>query len=204
MIFEEPLILDNVISQQYSKYVEKTLLSPKIEWFYQHDITYPMEKMPLGAIPKPGLSHLYYDNVRSPNPLSPYYHMVWPIALEVAAKVNVEFDELMRARSFLHFPANPNTRLVNHPHIDYEMPHLVFLYYVNDSDGDTVLYNETLRDIKESDLRLEDLTEKARVTPKRGRCVIFDGHRYHSSTQPVTNSRCVVNFNLLGARYANN
>lgn len=203
-MFKEPIVIDNVISKRYQEHVRDSLLSAKIEWFYQPDITYPMHKMPEGFIPKPGLSHLYYDNVRSPNPLSPWFHMIWPIALEACDKMNIVFDELMRARSFLHFPTDPNSKLLNHPHIDYEIPHLVLLYYVNDSDGPTVLYNETLVDIKEKDLSLDKLTVKMEVEPRQGRMVIFDGHTYHSSTQPTKSSRCIVNYNLLGAKYATN
>ena len=200
-MFNDPLIIDDCISRKFSDHIKSVLMSAQIEWYYQYDITYPEEKMPIGFTPRPGLSHLYYDNVRSNRPLSQWYHLVFPVLLEACDKAGVKFDELMRARSFMHLPANPNTNLLNHPHIDYEIPHLVCLYYVNDSDGPTVVYNETLRDIKEENLKLEDLTVRMEIEPKQGRCVFFDGHIYHSSTQPVNGSRAVINFNMLSPSY---
>lgn len=202
-MFDEPLIIDNVIGKKYQDHIMRTLLSAQIEWFYQHDITYPLEKMPEGFVPRPGLSHLYFDNVRGERPLSPWHHMTFPVLLEACSKASVSFGELMRSRSFLHFPANPNNDLLNHPHIDYEIPHLVCLYYVNDSDGPTVIYNETLKDVKEQDVKLEDMTVRMKVEPRKGRCVFFNGHIYHSSTQPVKGPRCVINFNMLSPSYDN-
>ena len=88
-MFDEPLIIDDVIGKPYQEHIKKTLLSAQIEWFYQHDITYPLEKMPIGFIPRPGLSHLYYDNVRSDRPLSPWHHLVHPVLLEEIGRAHV-------------------------------------------------------------------------------------------------------------------
>ena len=67
--------------------------------------------------------------------------------------------------------------------------HYVVLYYVLDSDGDTIIYNEQ----EES----ETYTIKERVTPKQGRVVIFDGRFYHTAEQPRHNTRCILNYDLL-------
>ena len=66
--------------------------------------------------------------------------------------------------------------------------HLVALYYVCDSDGDTIIYNEREK--------LGTYTIKQKVTPKQGRIVLFDGSLYHTAEQPLNNVRCVVNYNL--------
>ena len=66
--------------------------------------------------------------------------------------------------------------------------HVVVLYYVVTSDGDTVIYNERT----ESDT----YTVKQKVTPKQGRVVIFDGGLYHTAQQALKKIRCIVNYNL--------
>ena len=48
-----------------------------------------------------------------------------------------------------------------------EGKHLVCLYYVCDSDGDTIIYNERQRNAEGK------YTIKQRVTPKQGRIVII-------------------------------
>ena len=80
--------------------------------------------------------------------------------------------------------------MVDTPHIDLDEgeEHIVVLYYVIDSDGDTVIYNERKKSLT--------YTEKQRVTPKQGRVVIFEGGQYHTAAQPTKGTRCIVNYNL--------
>ena len=108
---------------------------------------------------------------------------------DVCRRMNIKNINVLQGRSFLQFPLNLKDRSVDTPHIDlHYRKHLVALYYVCDSDGDTIIYNER----KES----ESYTIKQRVTPKQGRMVIFDGWLMHTAEQPLNNTRCVVNYNL--------
>ena len=74
-------------------------------------------------------------------------------------------------------------------HTLIQMKHFVMLYYVCDSDGDTIIYNEKVES--------EKYTVKESVTPKQGRVVLFDGGLFHTAEQPISNTRCVVNYNLV-------
>ena len=76
----------------------------------------------------------------------------------------------------------------NPPHIDIiDMDHKVILLYANDSDGDTIIYEDEYG---------EKVLDK--ITPKKGRILFFDGHHYHSSTPPVKSQRrIVVNINII-------
>ena len=65
-----------------------------------------------------------------------------------------------------------------------EFPHTVIIYYVNDSDGDTFLFNS-------------NGTEMTRVEPKKGRFLIFDGQIYHAGSFPIHHlDRIVINYNI--------
>ena len=102
--------------------------------------------------------------------------------------------EIIQGRSFLQLPLrNIDTSIVDSPHIDLDPgdEHIVVLYYVNDSDGDTIIYNE-----REKDRPDGIYTIKQRVTPKQGRVVLFDGWLMHTAEQPINNVRCIVNYNL--------
>ena len=57
-----------------------------------------------------------------------------------------------------------------------------FLYYVNDSDGDTIFF--------------KDGAEVLRQTPTKGTGILFDSNEYHCSSPPKTNVRVVVNMVL--------
>lgn len=80
------------------------------------------------------------------------------------------------------------------PHIDECFPHVAMIYYVNDSDGDTVIFKERATDL----YSVNSLTEYTRIKAKKGRCVIFDGSILHAGSHPVINNqRFVLNFNFI-------
>ena len=72
----------------------------------------------------------------------------------------------------------------NTPHRDREDEHNVAIYYVNDSDGDTTIFDNEGNIIKT-------------VSPKRGRFLVFDGKYFHAGRQPIlADKRIVINFNF--------
>lgn len=81
-------------------------------------------------------------------------------------------------------------------HIDQDYDHKVFLYYVNDSDGDTVFFDQFWS--KENPANINSLTEQIRVKPKQGLGVVFNGLQYHTSTSPIESDfRCVINLDFI-------
>ena len=104
--------------------------------------------------------------------------------------LEVPSARIVQGRSFLQFPLNLDSKDDDTPHIDLDEGdrHIVVLYYVVTSDGDTVIYNERT----ESDV----YTVKQKVTPKQGRVVIFDGGQYHTAQQAINTVRCIANYNL--------
>lgn len=81
----------------------------------------------------------------------------------------------------------------NGPHVDYHGDNLMsFVYYVNDSDGDTILFNEFLDGNPHN---ITELTEIDRQTPKAGMGIAFDSERVHTSSTPrFTDRRVVINY----------
>ena len=84
----------------------------------------------------------------------------------------------------------------NTPHIDNKYVNSYsMIYYVNDSDGDTIIFNETCND--ETMTRPDKLTIKQRIEPKKNRAVLFRGNYFHTSCNPMNNeTRIVLNVNL--------
>jgi hypothetical protein len=112
-----------------------------------------------------------------------------------------DYTDVSQVRSFLQFPLNTNWRkqFVDKLHCDSDLEHLVVLYYVLDSDGDTIIVNkkfETGEGIR-TDLEYTDYEVLHRITPKKGRAVIFNGKYYHTAEQPTNGVRCIINFNLV-------
>ena len=108
------------------------------------------------------------------------------------------YKEIYYNRLFLQLPLAPQYKKEhNGIHVDLPpyLPHVACVYYCNDSDGDTIIYDQTINDVPGGSQNVK-LVEHKRVTPKRGRAVFFDGSRYHCSSQPTVNYRTIINFDL--------
>ena len=95
---------------------------------------------------------------------------------------NILIDQIYRTKLNLYLPSNYN--LSKYSHVDLVKPHLVLLYYVNNSDGDTILFEE------------DGITEIKRISPKKGKAVLFNGNIKHAGSYPTKNERIMINFNF--------
>ena len=194
MRLNDVMVVDDCISDTYSKAIESQLVSKNHPWYFQRDVVVTSNK--LGT---PGLSHFFFD-ANSGGVISPeLYNLVLPVVFEACAKVGISPNGILQARSFMHFPiADALRKEYDHIHVDTDQEHIVALYYVNDTDGDTFIFDKTTRDVPYgADVTKHTFTVKDRITPKRGRIVFFNGDQYHASSGPTKDMRCIINFNLV-------
>tara|TARA_B110000503_G_scaffold24933_1_gene39285 strand:+ start:13692 stop:14249 length:558 start_codon:yes stop_codon:yes gene_type:complete len=124
-------------------------------------------------------------------PGSPAYDYFMKVFHAFVSKHNIFYNKVIRVKLNWLPKATLNTGY-HTPHVDYDSEHKVFLYYINDSDGDTIFFQETL-----SEDAPESFTEDFRVNPEAGRGVIFDGSIYHASSSPVKSEfRCILNIDF--------
>ena len=189
------LVIDDFIDKEYQEDIKDVLLGKEewgdllFPWHYIDDVTAAFEDDNQG---RPGLSHVYveYNDDKTSDIVSDFHDLFIPM-LELACEtLEVPSARIIQGRSFMQFPLNLQSDEDDTPHIDLDEGerHIVVLYYVKDSDGDTVIYNQRT----ESDV----YTVKQKVTPKQGRVVIFDGGQYHTAQQAINSVRCIVNYNL--------
>ena len=197
----EIYVIDDFIEKEYQEQIKNILLGPEpwndieFPWYYIEDVTASGDE---GNQKRSAFSHQYVvlpddEPVIGPGiEVSDFHSLFLPLLQRAAMKLGLPKIDVYQGRSFLQFPLkNIDTSEVDSPHVDIDdFRHFVVLYYVCDSDGDTIIYNE-------KQYGLEKYTEKQRVSPKQGRCVIFDGTQMHTAEQPInSNIRCVVNYNL--------
>lgn len=86
----------------------------------------------------------------------------------------------------------------NEIHYDNAMPNnRTLVYYINDSDGDTILFDA----LYEGENKEYNMKELLRVTPRQGRCVVFDTWRFHAPQNPTyTPRRYLLNINFTEIR----
>ena len=184
------LVIDDFIDKNYQEKIKENLMGDTdFPWYYIDDVTAAYEDDNQG---RPGLSHVYiqYNDDGSSEIVSDFHELFLPLLNQACAVLQVPTPKIIQGRSFLQFPLNLSSSEDDTPHIDLDEGerHIVVLYYVVTSDGDTVIYNERT----ESDT----YTVKQKVTPKQGRVVIFDGGLYHTAQQALKKHRCIVNYNL--------
>ncbi len=122
------------------------------------------------------------------------------VILEIFNDLHLDrYDQCIRAKNLMRIRCNlipPQKRIsyynstpihTDQVHADgtTNVDHLVMLYYINDSDGETILRNV------------------GKIKPKKGRIVIFDGSILHKAKYPVKGYRCILNFNFRKTDYKN-
>ena len=172
-------ILDNVIPNTLADEIESFILfSGKIEWYFQPNISGVQSDM------IPGFSHIIWSPPNSEVDISHMY-FINQILYKMANVTNSIIYDCYQCRLFLQVPSNKSLSTDLSIHTDLDFPHYVCLYYVNDSDGDTIFYDNNKEIIK-------------KISPKKGRVVLFDGDIFHTASIPSKNIRCVVNFDFFG------
>ena len=131
-----------------------------------------------------------YQFVMAPDMWDPIYQKAISIFEQVIKQNNIQCNRVLRLK-FNILPRGNGQGSYHTPHVDQDRPHKVFLYYVNDSDGDTYFFNERLG------YNGKEFTVNEQVSPKMGRAVLFDGDIYHASSSPTnSNMRCILNIDF--------
>ena len=194
---EKIFVFDNLITDEEQVKLQTLFLGQGPAWTFIQDVSGSDGK----EKQRPGFNlNLFSDGEAK----SKLFNVVVPLIekamekvfLETGAKANYRLE---KSRAFLQVPlANLEGREYDNHHIDYVKPHLSILYYVCDADGETVLFDQMYHPNSENTVPSpSQLTERIRVTPKRGRTVIFDGFRWHTATQPKNcDVRCIINTNI--------
>ena len=188
-------VFDDIIDLDYQNKIKNELLGKeKFPWYYIEDVS----SSDSGNQKRGGFTHGY---VNEDGIESDYHHLFLDLIKKSCSKIELKEVNAILGRSFLQLPSNIKKQDVDTPHTDIPVDHFVMLYYVCDSDGDTIIYNEKCSDLNEFNNNL-NVVEKTRfsiqrkITPKQGRVVLFNGRLYHTAEQPNHNVRCIVNYDL--------
>jgi hypothetical protein len=196
------VIIDDVLPKQNQISIEN-IFNDNIPWLYNEkcvtDNTYALFREYPDIINHPQLVHTFFNEALKDQS----QHLIKLLPLISCLPT---FIHLSRIKANLTYPVISVTDTqYGVPHVDYpntDMDNFVTgIYYVNDSDGDAVIFNEFNENPPGTTLPLalnKPLTIKQRIEPKQGRLVLFDGRRIHAGNIPRTsNHRIVINFNIL-------
>lgn len=178
----EVLVFEDVISKEHEDAIEECLGGKKFDWHYQKGATHSDD----GSDDIYGFTKVIYFAFDKLVPDPTYMQLLVPLLKNAVAKMdpNAEIKQVYRIRVGL-FTKNQNDGKSHLPHIDFTHEHHTMIYYVNDCDGPTSLFDD------EGNITYE-------CHPKKGRCLIFPGKTMHSSSEPTMHPhRIAITFNFL-------
>ena len=200
--------VDNLIGQTYLNRLTDLVSGMNgFPWFFlSDDVAYSVDGFEFGEHKlldmKPeqksvGFTHLLLDQGGIESPYLPTFQPLLDSVQDAVGKP-IEF---FRVRLALQLANGKDSH--NGVHTDSEEDHYAALFYFHDSTGDTVFMEEY--DDPESGTvdqrwlraRTQEYNIKHRVTPQANKLFIFDGHQFHSSSNPTTNPyRVILNLNF--------
>lgn len=194
-------IIENLIPVSFQNEIENFCTSDKFPYYFQEKIKYNPEKIKYknkNIIDAPGFSHVVFDwQTNSIN--SPYYDRIVSILYFLEEKTNIVIDKIkrIRIRKSLQFP-NHDKNKYTPPHTDLDTleQYYSLVYYVNNSDGDTFLFDYKNESKEQPDINII-ANQLVRVSPKKGRGFLFEGKILHAGNCPINyEKRIIINFDF--------
>jgi hypothetical protein len=188
------LKIESFIPTAYQDELEKTILGSSFPWFFNEATTdYTTDELNAGGV-------LLTDSTQDSaqffhvfDETSKFNQLVTPMLHLLQQKTGLEFNSVFRIKTNLlyeqkDYPVGKhNTIHVDNMWTDKQTKS--FIYYVNDSDGDTLVFKEKFGE------GAKDVTLELANTPQKGTGILFDSRKYHCSSPPVkTKARAVINF----------
>ena len=179
-------IIDNFLTKSYYKGILDLLTGPNFGWCYSDNISIEHPESP--HLNGYGFSHIFWHKEKGAT--SQYTSFIQPLLFQIMDVVNCDF--ILRARADMVTWSKDD--YIHRPHIDFPFPNTASVFYINESDGDTIFYNIKPEDVPKD----KDLKEYDRVSPKANRLIIFDGDLLHTGCSPTKHkNRILINSNFI-------
>lgn len=181
--------IEDIIPKLYQDQIEAELTSETAVWHFRLEPGRTVRVLGESGADAlySGFTNTVFHVENGPAPPSPLTALLLPLLFTFCDRTGTPFNRLLRIRLGLY--PRIMVEVAHHPHVDFYVPHHNALYYVNDADGDTVLFQETFDDVPKERLSTYLSEGKFRagqvITPKKGKMVGFEGKRYHASMHPM-------------------
>ena len=170
-------ITENLLTKEHEDALESSVLNERTQWIFNRYAAY-----------KGAAYHVSDDAKRN---ISSFRHVVCQNGTALDKEMFDTFKvipEKLGSKKIINMICQLQLVTVGEhkpiKHVDMPMhptPYYSAVYYINKSDGPTVLYNP-------------DGTELVRCEHERGKVIMFDGNIFHHASKPTTDIRCIMNF----------
>ena len=183
-------IIDNFLTKSYYKDILELVTSNSFGWLYKDNITDPSRSIGFNEY---GFEHPFWD--KELGPIGQYQSYMQPLLFQIMDVVNCDFIVRARVDMVTWSSKEDNIHLA---HTDFPFPNTASVFYVNETDGDTIFYNVKPDDVPKDKV----LKEYERVSPKANRLVLFDGNLLHTGCSPTKHkNRILINSNYIKKEY---
>lgn len=170
-------IIENIVPLDKQDLLESSVLNENTEWIFNRFAAYKNKAYNVTDDSKRSINsfrHAVFQNGRILDREMFDHFKVIPEKLGATEIYNM-ICQLQLVTSGQNIPIK---------HVDmptHQTPYYSAVYYINKSDGPTVIYNH-------------DGSELVRCEHEKGKVIMFDGDLFHHSSKPTTDIRCVMNF----------
>lgn len=187
---DEYSILNKLVPPSYAKMLEDEL-TQNMPWYYTPSSSgeVDIDQKDKNLVNFPQMHHVFLDNDGT---TSPHFVLIQPLVWFLEKELSINIISLNRIKANLLLQGDATLDNYNLPHIDHPNDdHISMVYYVNESDGDTRIFDKTVQEGH------EDLNCIGQFKPEQGRALVFKSNRFHASAPPVKfKSRMIINFVL--------
>ena len=200
------LVLDNYLTKSYHKEIQELLTGSNFPWYYNNNISND-NNTGTTHFNEYGFSHNFQEYKLGGGRLADTHYATFIKPFLLQAMDTVKCNMVLRCRGDM--VTHSHEEFIHPAHVDFIFPNTSTIFYVNDTDGDTMLYGKDSfdKDIKIDQDRFGTLSQegveleiKERISPKANRLVIYDGSLLHTGSSPTQHkTRILLNSNFHNA-----
>ncbi len=184
------MIFEDLIDEQTQDLIEEDILSQDFPWFfcpYTIDLTNATD-LEKTFVYEQGLNpNQFVHLVISESKVnSQKIELIRPVLQNLAEKMQ---KNIYVEKAKFNFLPQAISDDYHYPHVDIKSDSddmMSMIYYVNNCDGDTYFFD----DIGPKTKTYTTVVDK--VTPKKGKAVIFESKQFHSGSSPVVSEKRIV------------
>jgi hypothetical protein len=182
--------IKNFLPNRLAEDIRETFLSPHFSWYFNENIIDANQNCPTSF---QFIHSLYKQEIGWTSDIGTLIQTMLYIAEN---KLQFTNEYLIRSKANL---LTLSTQGPSASNIHKDLPDqeenqgkcLSLLYYVHDSDGDTLIFDDAKENIVQ------------RITPQFNSAILFNSNTWHSSSPPMKQKRRVVINTVVKAQYAN-
>jgi hypothetical protein len=180
MLIQDIYIFENIIDEIDENILLEYMKLKYNEWYFIENIS----KSDIKHIPFNGWSR----HITEQEPIENHiFNIIKKIEVNTLNSSNLKFVKNYRYKLSclepLTIPISLD-ELYSNTHVDDDIEHIVLIYYANDVDGDTILFDKNNEILKS-------------ISPKKGKVVLFDGSINHCPSWPSKKNRYSLNYNIV-------